>query len=247
MRQSRAKEADVCVANDGSHQFGNNGHASVSAHWGALAFLRHYRLTSPRPPWTNAQAYPDIIKLPMQIPLNNTDILMTPDSVQVMNRVRGMWTMNGEIRALCSTGSTSTSDSPQRLSVSREGAFILYVSLSWFAFAIWATFPSPALDLGVKRLCVFYIFCRRSCGHVASKGPGCAWDVNHCRPGSEPVPLLHEFMGGMLSSSCLHNPEHPTWNSETRWILTSQPLSTWAGGYRCVFLCVIPTLSSLIS
>lgn len=78
------------------------------ASWGALAFSRHLvfisRLVSdnsPRSPWINTEPYPDIIKLPMQIYLNNIDILMTPDSVQIM---KAAWEgiMHNEWRHQCS-------------------------------------------------------------------------------------------------------------------------------------------------
>lgn len=44
----------------------------------------------------------------MQIYLNNTDILMTPDSVQIMKAPReGPCTMNGDVKALCSPRGSS--------------------------------------------------------------------------------------------------------------------------------------------
>lgn len=106
--RSRVKEADVCVVNDWNNQFGNNWHVCLStASWAALAFLRHLicisRLVSGNPqdhPWINTESPPDMIKLPKQKYLNNTDILMTPESVQIVRAWWEGWASSVETSAL---------------------------------------------------------------------------------------------------------------------------------------------------
>lgn len=119
------------------------------ASWGPLAFSRHLvfisRLVSdnsPRSPWINTEPCPDIIKLPMQIYLNNTDILMTPDSVQIMKAPReGPCTMNGDIKALCSLGGSSWG-----LPVIMAELSFLDFLLHCIAFTIWETFSPFCLS-----------------------------------------------------------------------------------------------------
>ena len=91
-------------------------------------------------PWINTVPSPDIIKLPMQICLHHADILMTPESVQVMRPGDNEWM---ETWTLCWLQRALSPVTHSKVCLSSERSFHFWIFLSpWFAFMTWESFSS---------------------------------------------------------------------------------------------------------